>query len=388
MAQPNSQTAVVDLNDPLKRKAWMLEGMLQKASNSFWAPFKGTSKDSVVFTTTDISKGAGHEVEFQFNANASGKGVKGKERLRGNEEQKKQFSDMIRVDRVRHGLDNGDVYDAIDIGNVPLSFHENSRALLADWNVRKRDQWLFDAAQGFLNGEGNTHIIRPNDRSSIANLTTSDTMSLDFVYDVEAIVKSSRGYTTGGARAPLEPYTLSGGERVWLWMLDSNTLRQMMKDSTFQAVMARGDYRGADNRLIRGALGKIGSFLFIEAPDFHGFSDDNGLVGSEVEISGMRQVHESGIYTGETGFETTTGVIASRSMILGAGALQVADGKAPDYKWKGSDDYDITSGSAIEMYTNTQSTILYANTAEYRDAKRAGFQYGMIAVDTYARAIS
>jgi hypothetical protein len=68
---------------------------------------------------------------------------------------------------------------------------------------------------------------------------------------------------------------------------------------------------------------------------------------------------------------------------LGAGALQVADGMAPDYLFEESDDYGITSGSGIEMYTNTQATVLYADSTDYDDAKRAGYHYGMVAVDTF-----
>ena len=36
------------------------------------------------------------------------------------------------------------------------------------------------------------------------------------------------------------------------------------------------------------------------------------------------------------------------------------------------------------MWTNTQATILKAENGEYKDAKVSGFQYGIIAVDTYS----
>lgn len=385
MPQPQSQSGVVDLNDPLQRKRWMLEGMITTAPKSFWAGYRGNSRQSIIFVETDISKGDGHEVHYQFDAKVTGKGVANKNRLRGNEEQKKQFSDSVRVQRVRHGLDNGDEYDAIDIGNVPLSAHSHSMGLLADWNIEKRDQWAFDCSQGYLRGEGNTHIVRPSDRATIADLTSADTFDLDLIYRMEHVITTSRGYTVGGSRAPLEPFKMANGEKVWLWMIDATQHMQLMLNSTFRTLVAQADYRGMDNTLLKSVLGKIGSFVFVKAPSFHGYSDDSSLVGTEVEIPGLRQLHESGLYTGETGFDGS-GVVASRSVILGAGAMQQADGKAPDYKWKSSDDYDITSGSAIEMYTNMQSTILYANNDDYRDAKLGGYQYGMVAVDTYAYA--
>ncbi len=384
MSQAIDQTGIVNLGSTIERKKWMLEGLLQKSSQSQWDGLKGNSKESIVFTTTDISKKDGHEVEFQWDGNASGRGVKGKERLRGNEEQKKQFSDKIRVTRVRHGLDNGDDFDAVNIGNLNLSQHTHSRSLLGDWNVRKRDQWLFDAGQGFLNGGVNTHIIRPNGKAAIADLLEADVMDLDFMMDLEAIVKTGRDYTSGIDRAPMRPFKLADGRSMWLLMIDPWVHRDFIKNSVTQNILAQADVRGNGNRLIKSVLGTIGSFMIVDKLNFFGQTFDNSLTGSEVEIAGLRQLHESGVFTGETGFDDA-GIIASRSLILGAGALQVADGKAPDYLFEESDDYAITSGSGMEMWTNTQATVLYADNEDYADAKQAGYHYGIAAVDTFAR---
>jgi len=384
MAKATSQTSVLNAGSTLERKKWLHEGLLEKSPQSQWDGLKGNTKDSVVFVTTDVSKSDGHEVEFSFNGKATGAGVENKERLRGNEEQKKIFSDKIRVQRVRHGLDNGDEFDDTNIGNLNSGMHTQSRALLADWNVVKRDQWLFDAAQGFLRSEVNTHIIRPNDRTGIADLVAGDTASYDFMMDVEDIIKSGRDFTVGGDRAPLEPITLADGRRMWLWLIDSRVNRDIRKDANFISVNAQGDIRGQDNRIIKGVIGTFGSLIVAEKQNFFGTSVSRRLTGTKVEICGLRQAHESGTFTGETGF-TAAGVVASRSLILGAGALQVANGKEPDYKIATSDDYDITSGTALEMWTNTQATVLYADNNDYDDAKKAGYHYGIVAVDTFAR---
>ncbi len=381
-AQP-SQTGVVTYNSVLKRRQWMLEGLVQKAAISWWAGLKGGSKDSVVFVTTDASKGAGHEVVFQFGGNVSGAAKVDKERLRGNEEEKKQFSDKIRVRRIRHGLDNGDEFDAVDIGNQPLSTHENSRNLLADWYVRQSDQWLFDTAQGRMNNESLTHIIRPNSRATIAELTPTDTMSYDFLVKLERIIKSSKGYTLGGKRRRLEPFTFDGGMRKYLLVIDAKQAEDLALDSKFQSIISQGDVRGNENRLIKGVIGTFRSLVVIEADDYMGTALSRTIGKSEVEVAGLRQINEDGVFSGETGFDTASKVVASRAVVLGAGALQQAFGRQPDYKYKGSDDYDITSGSAIEIWTNVQATVLKAENGEYKDAKVSGFQYGIVAVDTY-----
>jgi len=378
-----SQTAVVTYGSVLKRRQWMLEGLVQKAATSFWAPFKGGSKDSVVFVTTDASKGAGHEVVFQFGGNVTGAAKLDKERLRGNEENKRQFSDKIRVRRIRHGLDNGDEFDAIDIGNQPLSQHENSRGLLADWYVRQSDQWLFDAAQGRLNNENITHIVRPNKRATIKDLVAGDTFGYDFLVKLETIIKTSKGYTTGGARRRLDPFTFAGGERKYLLIIDAKQAEDMALDTKLQTILSQGDVRGNDNRLIRGYMGTFRSFIIIEADDFQGESQSRAIGKSSVEVPGLRLVDEDGKFSGEVGFGAAGKKIASRALLMGAGALQQAFGRQPDYKYKSSDDYDITSGSAIELWSNVQTTILKAESDDYVEAKVAGFQYGVIACDTF-----
>ncbi len=383
MSANPSQTGVVTYGSVLKRRQWMLEGLIQKASTSWWAGMKGSSKDSVVFVTTDASKGAGHEVVFQFGGNVSGAAKVDKERLRGNEEQKKQFSDKIRVRRIRHGLDNGDEFDAVDIGNQALSEHANSRGLLADWYVRQSDQWLFDAAQGRLNGETLTHIVRPNARATIGDLVAGDVFGYDFLVNLERIIKSSKGYTTGGTRRRLEPFTFAGGMRKYLLVIDAKQAEDMALDSKLQSILSQGDVRGNDNRLIRGYMGTFRSFVIVEGDDFQGVSSSRVIGKSDVEVSGLRQINEDGVFSGETGFDTSGKIVASRAVVLGAGALQQAFGRQPDYKYKSSDDYDITSGSAIEMWTNVQTTVYKAENGEYADAKVSGFQYGIVAVDTY-----
>ena len=382
-AQAN-QTSVVTYGSILKRRQWMLEGLVQKAATSWWAGFKGASKDAIVFVTTDASKGMGHEVVFQFGGNATGAAKLDKERLRGNEEQKKQFSDKIRVRRIRHGLDNGDEFDAIDIGNQPLSQHENSRGLLADWYVRQSDQWLFDAAQGRLNNEQLTHIVRPNGRATIGALTATDTFGYDFLVKLETIIKTSKGYTTGGKRRRLDPFEFAGGMRKYLLVIDAKQAEDMALDTKLQAILSQGDVRGNDNRLIRGYMGTFRSFVIVEGDDFQGESVSRALGKTAVEVAGLRQINEDGIFSGEIGFDTAGKKVASRALVLGAGALQQAFGRQPDHKYKSSDDYDITSGSAIEMWTNVQSTILKAENTDYTEAKVAGFQYGIIAVDTFS----
>ena len=71
----------------------------------------------------------------------------------------------------------------------------------------------------------------------------------------------------------------------------------------------------------------------------------------------------------------------SRGVILGAGALQIAFGKMPDYRWQPSQDFAIKSESALEVWTEVRKTHLKAENANYKAAKVADIDYGVVTVD-------
>lgn len=374
-------TAVVSLTSDIRRKKWMQEGLIQAASKSFWNAYTGNTKDSIVFQAKNLSAKEGHTVVFDFDGNLSGKAIKGKTTAYGKGEQKKKFSDKITVERYRLVVDNGDEFDGVDIGDLSINQHSDSRQKLGDLFVRFKDQAVFDALQGNL-GQAPSHTI---------DLGTTFTYS--DLLDIENIIKTSNGYTTGGVRRPLEPFRMQNGEAVWLFVIDSKMKTILMQDATavsgFAAIMANADMRGNNNRLISHILGKVGQLIIVEAPNFFGVTDGTtpgwGLDESEIEISGLRQyagaAPASAPWTGQSTFNYAHANLHSRGLILGAGASQLAFGKMPDYKFQESQDFGIKSESAVEFWMESQKTNMTAENSDYESAKVAAIDYGCIAVD-------
>jgi len=371
-------TGVVSLSSDLKRKRWMREGMIQAASKSFWSPLTGSTKDGVVYQVNDTSAKEGHTVVFDFSGNITGKAKKGKETAYGEGESKRKFSDKITVDRYRLVVDNGDEFDAVDIGDLQISQHSDSRSKLSDLFIRFKDQSLFDSAQGGL-GQAPSHVI---------DLGTS--LSFDVLIELETTIKTSQGYTSGGIRRPLDPYRTENGEPVWLFVIDAAMAQLIRKDTAgYQSIVAQGDVRGNNNRNIKGIIGKLGSLLIVQADQFFGETSGStqgwGLNDSEIEISGLRQYDgadaTTALWTGQEGFDYASADLHSRGLIMGAGALQCAFGKHPDYKWQPSEDFGITSESALEVWMETQKTNLKAENDEYKAAKVSDLDYGVVCVD-------
>lgn len=370
-------TNVVALSSDLKRKGWMREGLLQAASQSFWSPLTGTSKDSVVFQAKNGSASSGHTVVFDFDGNLTGRAIKGKDTAYGKGEEKKKFSDKLTVERYRLVVNNGDKFDGVDIDATDLNNHVDSRTKLGDLFTRFKDQQLFDAAQG-LRDQAPTHIF---------DLGT--TFGYNSLLDIERNIKMSKDFTTGSTRRPLAPYTLANGKPCWLFIIDTDMANKLKQDTSFQTLMSNADIRGDGNRIITGALAKIGSLIIIEADTFFGKTDGTtqgwDINESDIEISGLRQYDgasaASALWTGQTGFDSGSANLHSRGIIVGAGALQLGYGQQPDYKYQESTDFGITSESALEVWMESKKTKMTAEQTDYESAKVADIDWGVIAVD-------
>ena len=378
-------TGQVRLDSDLKRKQWMREGLVQAASKSFWSPLTGNTMDSVVFQAKKDGAKEGHTVVFDFDGNLSGKARKGKDTAYGTGEQKRKFSDKLTVERYRLVVDNGDVFDGVDIGDLTINQHTDSRTKLGDLFVRFKDQALFDAAQGVtITQQGvvqaPTHVI---------DLGTTFTWNV--LTDIEKTIKTSQGFTSGGVRRPLKPYMTKNGEPVWLYVIDAAMAAILRKDTAgYQNVLRSADVRGPDNRLIKGVIGKIGALLIVEADLFFGYTEGTtsgfGFNDSEIEMSGLRQYDgtnpATALWTGQEGFDYSSTNLHSRGVILGAGALQLAFGKQPDYKFQESQDFSITAESCVEFWMEAQKTKLKAESgAAYKGAKIADVDFGVVVTD-------
>jgi len=376
-------TGVVALGSDLERKKWLRSGLIQASSRSFWNAYSGMSKNSPVFQANNESASDGHTVVFDFDGNLSGRAIKGKNTAYGKGEQKKKFSDRITVERYRLVVDNGDKFDAVNIGDLNISQHQDSRSKLADLFIRFKDQALFDTAQGFKDGVAPSHSIQID--ASVNPLSYTDLVT------IEKILRTGTGYMTGvfgsaiaaSTRAPLTPYRLEDGRSIWVLVIDPFTAANLKSNLAAGGIMAlatSADLRGDGNRVFRGLLGRIGQLVIVEAEAFFGTSVSNTLDGSEIEIAGMRQYDSvNTAWSGETAF---AGAVYSRNLILGASALQIAFGKQPDYKFQASSDFGIKSESAVEFWMDSKKIKLTAESGgDYTAARRANLDNGVVALD-------
>lgn len=379
-----NETGFLDYNSDLIRKGWVKEGLVQNQSKSFWAAYTGNTGESVVYQKNMTGVKEGNNIIFDYDGYLTGEMALDREQAWGKGEGKRKFSSSLKIRRGRIPVNNGDRFKGKEIGDLSITEHSDSRRKLADLWIRHKDQAHFDAVQGRLDSLDNSHIYRPNNRATIADLATTDIMSYDFIIELSEKLIEGDGFAVGGKRMPLKPFVLQDGRAVWNLLLDNTAYHQLRRDTRFQDLVAQGDLRGANNFLFKGQPMQIGNLIVSTAPVFFGSSTDRRAGKTKPEIAGFRKIDQDGFYTGEAGFGAATKKIAARSVILGAGALQYGMGMEPDYNLEWSPDHKITSESLLEVWFNVQKTQLLPESVDYDEARIGNMDYGVIAVDTYA----
>lgn len=366
-------TTALNRTSELLRRKWMRQGLLDASMGSYWTAYTGGTQDSIIHLVKNpAANNEGTRVVFQHNAQLSAPPVEGRQTAFGTGEEKKQYANTLEVKRYRFTADNGDRFNGTTYGSASLNEHSNSRDLLAQKYQKWKDQNIFDAMQGSTEQPASHTIALPN------GLTYNELINLD------RIIQTSTGFTTGDRRAPLKPYMgeMKSMRGCWLLVVDSFAAAQLKMDSNYQTIASTSDVRGNDNRALTMVLGKIGSLMIMEAPTFFGRTSGtvSKLNNSHVERAGMRLRDSTGKWMGHNGY-VATGAQTSRAVLLGAGAVQMAMGQEPDYMVQPSPDYGIVTESACEVWTNVQKTVLEAELADNEEAKLADFDFGVVAVD-------
>ena len=408
-AQSKSQTGKLDIRSRLIRNKWVKEGIVQEQSKSFWSPMKGSTLNAVIVQMQTSTADDGHTIVMDYDGNYAGAARRGKEKAYGYGGVKLKFSDKLTSERLRYPINNGDKFDGVEIGDLSINEHSDSRQKLADNWVRQEDQMFFDIGVGYLRGEKPTHaytfsgVVNPGDLTDKTATDANDTMNYDGLIKLETATKTGKGFTVGGGRRPMKVYQGEAANQgqnptaTYLVVLATQQAADIKLDDKFSRIVSQADVRGRDNMALKGIIGKVGNTVYMEAPAFMGYEEEvgnNNLGKSVVEMSGLRRcavakagVEADVVYEGTEAYDllvaTAGTIIFDRGLVIGAGAFTEGLGLDPDYKFQSSEDFGIDSESMMEWWGQAQATILKPEVADYKKAKIANMTFGLAYLDTF-----
>jgi len=245
---PKTNTAELPITSKLVRNEWMKTGMVQSQTRSFWSPLKGGTLDAVIYQAQTSTASSGHTIVFDADGNYAGAARKGKEKAYGYGGVKLKFSDKLTAERLRYPISNGDKFDGVNIGDLSINEHSDSRQKLSDNWTRQNDQFWYDIGQGYLNGSKPTHGYQVGGLTNPFDLTVNDKFTYNELIRIETAIKTGKGYTTGGDRRPMKPYQGMGGENnganpspVYLLVLTAGQCADLKLDNQFQTIVSNAD---------------------------------------------------------------------------------------------------------------------------------------------------
>jgi N4-gp56 family major capsid protein len=121
------------LNHPLAVQRWSTGLAVEAAKKQYFAPFIGTSQDSLIVLQTELSKGAGEKVTVGLRMRLSKPGVEGDNTIEGDsngEEALVFFNDYLYIDQLRKSTKSK---GKMSEQRVPYNMRKEGRDALAVW---------------------------------------------------------------------------------------------------------------------------------------------------------------------------------------------------------------------------------------------------------------
>lgn len=361
---------IIGLNDPKAVKKWSANLAVDTLRQSFFTGRMMGGEESMLPITikTDLESGAGDSVSYDLSLQLRSRPAVGAEKLAGREEALRFYSDSVKIDKLRHGVNTGD----------SMTQKRTLHQLRTVAKARLRDYWaaLFDelfmvylsGARGvnadFITGTTSgdptysiNSVVAPDsahivygDGTSKATVTSGGGMSLAVLEKASAKAAMMTGIDNG-LGAKIQPIPVNGKPKFVCVM--SPWQRHALKTASgtntwIELQKALTSAEGASAPIFTGAMGEYSGIVLQEHSNVIRFSD----------------------------YGAGANLPAARALYLGAQAGAIAFGmKGAGLRFDWHEEMDDRGEEPVV----TTKTIVGIKKAQFNS-----LDYGLLALDTYA----
>lgn len=356
---------VIPWGHPSAQKKWSASLIVESQKKSYWERFEGKDENAVIQVKSDLASDAGDRMSFDLSVQLRGGVTRGDDRLKGNEEQLKFYTDEVIIDQMRKAVSAG---GKMSRKRIVHDMRQVARNRLSDYWSQYIDEMKFiylSGARGvnedFLEGvqymghAGNAlrapdgqHILFGGDATSKATLTADDKMSRNLIE--RAANKARMMRARDPKTANLLPISV-GSEKHYVMVMSPDQEFDLRTEQGaggwLEIQKAAAAAEGKNNPIFKGGLGMINNIVL--------------------------HSHESAIRFNDYG--AGQNVHAARALFLGRQAAVVAYGQAGGlrFTWKEEvDDYDNEPVVAA-------GTIMGISKTRFNNR-----DFGVVAIDTAA----
>jgi len=168
---------------------WKRGVKLSEATENFFEQFEGPTESYPIQSIRDLSRGAGTKITFRSMTHIYGEGVQGDELVNDKTEDLRVGAFNLEVDFLRHAIS----YNRRTEEKTALAseLKNNIPVLLGSWLGRIKTERLFKL---FQHKGGSLNYRNINNRSAIANILPSDTISYN------SVIENGQALRTLGAK--------------------------------------------------------------------------------------------------------------------------------------------------------------------------------------------
>lgn len=367
-------TTLFSTSDGGTPKLWSNKAWQETYGESFFLPrfVGGEESDMPVIAREDLESGPGDEVTVYLTAKLGGKAREGEEKQEGFEERLSDYTDKVRIDRMRKPVNIGHIMAQ---KRRPYDLKKLAVRQLGKYWGEYFDQLIMVHASG-QRGTGENiehlpfdyvgfphalippdadHVLYPNAVTTEAGLTVADVMSREFIE--RAVLKADTMVGGKTKKFKMNPVSTEGGKHWVLVMHPSQ-----MFDLRFEVGEA-----GWLN-LERSALTAVGR----NSPIFKGARQATALLNGTV-------LHTHNSVTYRSNYGAGGNVRGYRALFLGAGAVTMAwgteDKSANGVRMK-LGEYDVDGGDERVV-----KSLVVAGIKKTRFENR---DYGVLSLDSSA----
>lgn len=353
-------------SDPIAQKRWSgsLAVAMQRKSY-FERKFISTDENALIQRKTELESDAGDRVSFDLSMQLRGKPVKGDNRLKGNSENLRFYSDEVVIDQVRKSVSAG---GKMSRKRTSHDLRKVARDRLSEYWSQYVDEMCFiylSGARGinvdfiedvgWTGHAGNaiqapdaTHLLFGGSATSKATVTTADKMSKDLIE--RSLVQAKMMRALDPTKANMMPLSIDGENRYVVLMstFQEHDMRTADTAGWMDITKALATAEGRASPICKGGLGMI----------------NNAVLHS----------HESAIRFSDYG--AGANLPAARALLLGRQAGVVAYGTTAGLRFEWKEEVDDFGNEPVVA----SGTILGMKKSRFN-----GSDFGVIALDTYSR---
>ncbi len=279
--------------DPGAVKAFNASVAVDVAKKSYFnSKMAGSETQKLpIVVKTDLESGAGDEVTCYLIKKLQGRPAQGSEKLEGREMRLQHYTDKLRIDKFRNGVNVGDVMDQ---KRVKYSIRSQARDRLSDYIAEIEDELTMMYAAGARGTGGEIqhfptdwvafpnafetadadHTVYAGAATSKATLAGTDKVGLALIDKLVAKGKKFLGAASQGAK--MTPVMIEGGEHFVMLLATEAAydVRRETGDQGWMAIQkAAAAAEGRNNPIFKGALGMYNNVLLHEHENVIRFSD-------------------------------------------------------------------------------------------------------------------